>query len=668
MSGDPTPADAPPKWKSYAPDGAGVYITEGKARIKFPTENEVFYNPVQEFNRDMSIAAITAWSKMFLSERVAQAKKGAAGGRKGAAKSTPANRKSGAGGGESSVPPPPRPTPSGGQKKVKGPAKKAADESIETTTPTTDDSSSSSAPPPPPLPPPHPLLPAIPNAYIHTHTTIDPATLPEIDLSSDELINEKFTILEALSASGLRAIRYAKSISNVGKIVANDLLQEAVDAIAANVRDNAVEDVVVANKGDAAAVMYQAVRSRFDVIDLDPYGSVSPFTDAAVQAVSDGGLLCITCTDMAVLAGSQPDACWAKYGGMPIPNAAFCHDMALRILLQHIQTSAARYRRNITPLASFSIDFYVRVFVRVDSVAKLVKKTAGKSSMVYNCTGCRIFVTQPIGKSSENGDGEKIGPLCGPAIGGPFYNGPIHDPEFVARMLQEVKSAEHSNKYGTRTRMLGMLTVVAEELPMPFYYDCAALSQTVKSNCPPLKEIFSALLNMGYKVSTTHASPNSIKTNAPGRAIWDMMRAYIVLHPITTKNFSADAPGKTILSHKQQSTVSFAAHPASNPPSRTVKLVRYQINPTKNWGPMARAGKKGERGIGEAEGKISKTRNEERAERHRVANEARQKQHAEEEEEKKWRNLHKRKAEDEEEGEEGSSKVAKIEEEATTGE
>jgi len=30
-----------------------VKITEGRASILFPSSNEVFYNPVQEFNRDL---------------------------------------------------------------------------------------------------------------------------------------------------------------------------------------------------------------------------------------------------------------------------------------------------------------------------------------------------------------------------------------------------------------------------------------------------------------------------------------------------------------------------------------------------------------------------------------------------------------------------------------
>lgn len=44
-------------------------VNEGKASILFPKGNEVFYNPVQEFNRDMSIAAIRTWSEMYLAEK-----------------------------------------------------------------------------------------------------------------------------------------------------------------------------------------------------------------------------------------------------------------------------------------------------------------------------------------------------------------------------------------------------------------------------------------------------------------------------------------------------------------------------------------------------------------------------------------------------------------------
>ena len=38
-------------------------------------------------------------------------------------------------------------------------------------------------------------------------------------------------------------------------------------------------------------VMYSALGNgqKYDVVDLDPYGSAAPFIDGAVQAVSEGG-------------------------------------------------------------------------------------------------------------------------------------------------------------------------------------------------------------------------------------------------------------------------------------------------------------------------------------------------------------------------------------------
>ena len=35
---------------------------------------------------------------------------------------------------------------------------------------------------------------------------------------------------------------------------------------------------------------HRALKDRVDVVDLDPYGTASPFIDAAVQCVNDGGV------------------------------------------------------------------------------------------------------------------------------------------------------------------------------------------------------------------------------------------------------------------------------------------------------------------------------------------------------------------------------------------
>ena len=62
----------------------------------------------------------------------------------------------------------------------------------------------------------------------------------------------------------------------------------------------------------SSALMYshRSERARVDCVDLDPYGTAAPFIDAAVQCINDGGLLCVTCTDMQVLATNNYPEKW----------------------------------------------------------------------------------------------------------------------------------------------------------------------------------------------------------------------------------------------------------------------------------------------------------------------------------------------------------------------
>ncbi|KAG9290032.1 hypothetical protein G9A89_010338 [Geosiphon pyriformis] len=496
-------------------------VKEGKASILFPKTNEVFYNPVQEFNRDLSIAVIRTWSEIIFEEREGKSRKK--------------------------------------QNKLG---------SIATGTPVTKFEDSKNE------------------------------TLPDPSMPS-----RTFTILEALAATGLRAIRYAKELPNLEYVVANDLDLGAVNSIKRNIAHNCLsENLVRTNQGDASAFMYQhrGPLDQFDVIDLDPYGSAAPFLDGAVQAVRDGGLLCVTCTDAAVLTGANhPEKCYTQYGAMPV-KGEFCHEMALRILLHSVTLSASRYRRYIVPLLTLSIDFYIRVFVRIFTSASEAKMAACKNSLLYVCTGCQTYYLHPMGKVSEKGN---FSPMTNSInyncdfcenkfhIGGPIWGYPLHDKTFLSRILSHIKDS-NIEVYNTQARMLGMLTVASEEIDSPLFYNLAALSKKLHCTNPPLKMFCSALLNKGYKYSTSHAAAGSVKTDAPPEVVWDIMRSWVVLNPINWKNVPEHSPGRKILTVEASFKADFSFHEDAEPPSKKIKLVRYQINPQPNWGPMARASKK----------------------------------------------------------------------------
>ncbi|RNF04506.1 putative N(2), N(2)-dimethylguanosine tRNA methyltransferase [Trypanosoma rangeli] len=273
------------------------------------------------------------------------------------------------------------------------------------------------------------------------------------------------TILEALSATGLRAIRYYKEISGVRFIIANDLDADAVECIRRNCEFNGVPCIqptlaanfppdgvrvdevtgtieaggaVIPNLDDANDLMFRLAtnptvyagcrlcvvtsdttkhtstsvngsgegirleetrpllqQELMDVVDLDPYGSASPFLDAAMRCIKEGGLLLVTSTDSAILCGNYPDTCHAKYNTIPSKNAA-CHEMAVRILLAALERVANKQRKYIVPLLSLHIDFYVRCFVRVYTQPAEVKLSPCKLGYMLQCSHCPAYWVRPM--------------------------------------------------------------------------------------------------------------------------------------------------------------------------------------------------------------------------------------------------------------------------------
>tara|TARA_B110000285_G_C14998927_1_gene550379 strand:+ start:620 stop:973 length:354 start_codon:yes stop_codon:yes gene_type:complete len=108
----------------------------------------------------------------------------------------------------------------------------------------------------------------------------------------------------------------------------------------------------------------RADKEFFDVVDLDPYGSAIPFLESTIGCMKNGGLLCVTFTDMAVLCARKPHVASYKYGSVPLPNR-YCHEFALRMVLHMISTMTNRHGKVIEPLMSLTVDFYVRLFIRI---------------------------------------------------------------------------------------------------------------------------------------------------------------------------------------------------------------------------------------------------------------------------------------------------------------
>ena len=96
-----------------------------------------------------------------------------------------------------------------------------------------------------------------------------------------------------------------------------------------------------------------------------------------------------------------------KYGSYPIHRRSVCHEAAIRILLHSIAAHAARYKRIIEPLLSVSMDFYIRVFVRVRTSAAGVKLNPSRLSYVYYSASCDSIHLVPVGRVVDR-SGRKV--------------------------------------------------------------------------------------------------------------------------------------------------------------------------------------------------------------------------------------------------------------------
>ncbi|KAK4694084.1 tRNA (guanine26-N2/guanine27-N2)-dimethyltransferase, partial [Lecanoromycetidae sp. Uapishka_2] len=409
-------------------------------------------------------------------------------------------------------------------------------------------------------------------------------------------IASPFRILDALSATGLRAIRYAKEIPMATSITANDLSPSATASIALNIDHNKLAGKIVPNTSNAIDHMHQTAAAslpgckHYHVIDLDPYGTAAPFLDSAVQAINDGGLLCVTCTDAGVFASlGYLEKTYSQYGGLPL-KGAHAHEGGLRLILHAIATSAARYGMAIEPLLSLSIDFYARIFVRIHRSPAEVKFLASKTMVVYNCdAGCGAWSIQHLARAKEkkarNGDilynfTSALAPAanihcehCGLKThqAGPMWGGPLHNPHFIQRILDMLPTLD-KKIYGTIPRIEGMLSVALHETiedppfalgspdrpipPMnpatrcyhPFFFNPSNLSRVLHCVSPSDAAVRGALMHLGYRTTRSHTKAGSICTDAPWSVVWEVMREWVrQKSPVKAEMFKKNTAGWGIM-------------------------------------------------------------------------------------------------------------------------
>jgi len=314
-------------------------------------------------------------------------------------------------------------------------------------------------------------------------------------------------ILDAMCASGIRGIRYAKENANIASTTFLDSNKAAVKLAKANAKANKLRKAKVVDD-EVNRFLYSSAEPDFNFIELDPFGTPAPFLHAACYAMrrQPRAYLSITATDTAVLCGAHAKACLKNYQAQPLDNE-YCHEVAGRILLSKLARTAADFNFGIAPLFTLSKLHYIKAIVKLEQSAEHAANSMQTLGYISHCPACL---------NREWREGTPAHDSCtrckGPYLhAGPLWLGALWD----AGTVEKMQALNSERNYGNKKELTQLLLTVADELSLPpTYFDLHKISQKLKISAVPVDKAVEQLKSKGFSVSRTHFRQNSIRTNA----------------------------------------------------------------------------------------------------------------------------------------------------------
>ncbi|WP_440953798.1 tRNA (guanine(10)-N(2))-dimethyltransferase [Methanococcoides sp. FTZ1] len=329
--------------------------------------------------------------------------------------------------------------------------------------------------------------------------------------SQKDIAISDISYVDTMSASGIRGLRIANEVGV--SVTLNDWSDEAFELILENIQLTGLSETTEATCKNANVLMHER---RFNIVDLDPFGSPAPYLDAATRSVVH--LLEVTATDTAPLCGAHLNSGMRKYAAVPLNNE-FHSEMGVRILLGKVARELAKHDKGMMPLLSHATRHYVRSYLQVKKGAKQADSTLRELGFLTHCEKCgqrRFF----------NGLAAVIDDKCPSCessmqVAGPLWLGKLHEGKFCDEVLSEMGSLE----LGKKDQAEKIIVACRDELDTPFFYDQHVMCKMIGVSAPPMDTFIEALRGTGASVSRTHFSGTSFKTDAVLETINDVLRS-----------------------------------------------------------------------------------------------------------------------------------------------
>lgn len=295
----------------------------------------------------------------------------------------------------------------------------------------------------------------------------------------------KSKALDSTAATGIRGIRYCQETKAKDETFL-DINEKAFDSLKKNIKFNKLK----ANAYNTSIQEFaNTTKDRFDLIDLDPFGGITPYIYDLLKVAKSGTYLLATGTDTAVLCGAERKACIRLYDSVPMHNE-LCHETGIRILIGYIARTAAQFNMGIDVLMSLSYLHYMRVFIRLNSGFKSAEGSVGRMGYAYHCQKCGNTFCK-AGQLPESSC-----PSCSSKldVAGKLWVGPLHDKAVVSSV------SKYLSKHKAPRNELKLITTIGEELDMPLYYSIPRLTMKLGIGSVSPDLVMEALKEKGFQV------------------------------------------------------------------------------------------------------------------------------------------------------------------------
>lgn len=322
----------------------------------------------------------------------------------------------------------------------------------------------------------------------------------------------RLRVLDLMAGCGLRSLRYGLE-AGARALVVNDADPARLSLLRQNLRVLEGSCVLRTSALRAHRLLAHCLLQgeRFDLVDVDAFGSPFDLVPLVLEAVALDGVLYLATSDGRGPTGHDRRAALRHLGA-----SVRCHpaswELALRLQLGVIARAAWSQGRGVEPLFSFSDGRTFRTAIRLRRHP--LPDEERRLGLLAICHRCGDQQVQPL--LHLKCWKECLCQTPGLAISGPLWIGSLQEIPILDAMAAAAERSP-SSLGPEGARLLSRLR--GDKASLPRCWPSSFIARQLGASQPPLQALVCRLLDEGYQAGVSGVMPGQLRTDAPWRTI-----------------------------------------------------------------------------------------------------------------------------------------------------